>query len=72
MSSVPEAIADAIDCAARASGKQVPVDASLEYGRWFGTSFRFRTQSGEAPVMQLLWRREGADWKIAAYTIELP
>jgi hypothetical protein len=35
-------------------------------------TFRFRTQSGDAPVLRLLWRQEDGTWRVTAYEVELP
>jgi hypothetical protein len=33
---------------------------------------RFKTRSGEAAVLRVLWRKENTDWRITAYDIEQP
>jgi hypothetical protein len=33
---------------------------------------RFKTRSGDAPVLRLLWRRETGSWRITSFFIELP
>ena len=35
-------------------------------------TLRFRTQGGDAPVLRLLWRKEGDAWRVTAYDVELP
>ena len=35
-------------------------------------TLRFRTRSGDAPVLRVLWRKEGGDWRITSYDVELP
>ena len=72
LSSVPNAIADAADCAARARGDRISNEAPPEYGKYFGMSFRMRTQGGEAPVMRTLWMKEGDSWRIQVYDVEVP
>jgi hypothetical protein len=72
LSSVPTAIADAADCAARARGDRISNEAPPEYGKYFGMSFRMRTQGGEAPVMRTLWMKEGDSWRIQVYDVEVP
>jgi hypothetical protein len=44
----------------------------LEYSNGFGTTVRFKTRGGEAPVLRLLWRNEAGTWRITAYGVELP
>ena len=72
LTSVPNAVADASECAGRARGSSVPDLLPLEYGEGFGMNVRFKTRSGEAAVLRVLWRKENADWRITAYDIEQP
>ena len=72
LTSLPDAIADASSCAARARGDRAIGDAPLQYGQAFGLNLRFRTQSGEAPVLRLLWSKEAGGWRITGYDVELP
>ncbi len=72
LTSFPTALADAVECEARARGAVPPDPLPLEYGESFGMTFRFRTQGGDAPVLRLLWRKEGDAWRVSAYDVELP
>lgn len=72
LTSVPDAIAEAADCAARAGGKRFIGDIPLEYGNAFGMNVRFKTRAGDAPVLRLLWIRENGAFRIAVYDVELP
>jgi hypothetical protein len=72
LTSVPDAIADVFECAARARGATLPDPLPLDYGRGFGMTTRFRTKSGDAPVLRVLWRKEGGTWRIRAYDIDVP
>lgn len=72
LASVPTALADAADCAARARGQELPRNLPLEYGKAFGMTIRFLTRGGDAPVLRTLWKREEGAWRIAAYDVELP
>ena len=72
LASVPNALADAQECAARASGGPMPDPLPLEYGNGFGMMVRFKTRNGDAPVLRLLWRNENGAWKITSYIVELP
>ena len=72
LTSLPDAIAEAVSCAARASGDRPIGDAAPQYGRGFGLNVRFRTQSGETPVLRLLWSREAGNWRITGYDVESP
>ncbi len=72
LSSIPNALADAAECAARAAGSAIPDPMPLEYGNGFGMTMRFKTRSGDAPILRLMWRKEGAAWRITSYGVELP
>ena len=72
LTSIPNALGDTVECDARAHGAVPPDPLPLEYGQAFGMTFRFRTQSGDAPVLRLLWRREDGNWRVTAYEVELP
>jgi hypothetical protein len=72
LSSVPDALADAVDCAARARGEEIPGDVAPVYGRAFEMTLRFRTKAGEAPVLRTLWQRESNAWRITVYHVEAP
>jgi hypothetical protein len=72
LTSFPAALADVVECEARARGAAPPDPLPLEYGQAFGMTFRFRTQSGEAPVLRLLWRKEDNTWRVTSYDVELP
>ena len=50
-----------------------PIRARLSTGNGFGMNMRFKTRSGDAPVLRLLWRREnGGAWRVTSYVVELP
>ena len=70
--SVPDALADAAECSARASGSAIPDPMPPVYGTGFGTTMRFKTRAGEAPILRLLWRKENGAWRITSYGVELP
>jgi len=72
LTSIPNALADASECAARARGSGVPDPLPLEYGEGFGMNVRFKTRSGEAGILRVLWRKESANWRITSYDVEEP
>lgn len=72
LGSIPNALADASECAARSARAAIPDPLPLEYGTAFGTSLRFKTRAGGAPVLKLMWRKEGGTWRITSYDVELP
>jgi len=72
LSSLPNAIADAADCAARARGESFTGEIPLEYGKVFGMNVRFKTKGGDTPVLRTLWIKENDVWRIAVYDVEVP
>ncbi len=72
LTSVPDAIAQAFDCAARARGERFSGEIPHEYGKGFGLNVHFKTRGGDAPVLRALWLKENDLWRIAAYDIEVP
>jgi hypothetical protein len=72
LTSPPNALADAAECAARAAGAPIPDPLPLEYGQGFGMTLRFKTHGGEGAVLRLLWRKEADAWRITSYGVELP
>ena len=72
LTSPPNAVADASECAARVGGSRAPDPVPLEYGNGFGMNVRFKTPNGDAPVLRLLWRRENGAWRVSSYVVELP
>ena len=65
-SSSPEDAGRKIRAGLEASGKRLGTSRKkkktepmpLDYGHGFGMNVRFKTRSGDAPVLRLLWRRE--------------
>lgn len=72
LSSPPNALVDAAECAARKALATIPDPVPLEYGNGYGMTVRFLTPDGDAPVLRLLWRKQGSDWRITSYGIETP
>jgi hypothetical protein len=72
LTSVPNVLIDAADCAARARGQRFKGELTGEYGKAFGLSFRFQTGSGDAPVLRMIWVKEDGAWRITAYDVEQP
>ena len=71
LASVPNALAATEGCGAQIVGTAAAATPA-EYGKAFGVTLRFRTKSGEAPVLRLLWLKDGDVWRIAAYDILMP
>ena len=72
LTSIPNAIGDAVECDARARGAIPPDPLPLEYGKAFGLTVRFGTGASGAPVLRMLWRTENGAWRIRSYDLELP
>ena len=72
LGSIPNALGDASECAARVGGFVMPDPLPLAYGDAFGMAVRFRTGGGEGASLLLLWRQEEGAWRIRSYDLELP
>jgi hypothetical protein len=72
LTSIPNAIGDAVECDARGRGALPPDPLPLEYGKAFGLTVRVGTGAGGAPVLRMLWRNEEGVWRIRSYDLELP
>ena len=72
LSSVPDALVEAVNCAARANGDPAISDRPPTYGTGFAMTVRFRTRAGDPPVLRTLWLKESGAWRITAYDVELP
>jgi hypothetical protein len=71
LGSIPNALGDASECAARVGGFVMPDPLALVYGNAVGMAVRFRT-GGEGASLLLLWRQEEGAWRIRSYDLELP
>jgi hypothetical protein len=70
---LPDALAEVEACATRDAPARLAATAGpAVYGQAFGQSLRFRTRGGEAPVLRLLWLKDGGAWRIAAYDVVTP
>jgi hypothetical protein len=71
--SVPDEIARAFECTSQVKRVKVAekVDESAVYGNYYGAIFELNIQ-GEPAALRLLWGREKGQWKIIAYSIEVP
>jgi hypothetical protein len=72
LSSVPNALANAVECDARAKGTKPPREYPPEYGQGFGMNVRFLMRDGDGPVLRMLWRKEPGGWRITSYDVEIP
>lgn len=72
LTGIPNALADAASCQARARGVKFTGEVRPEYGRGFVTAVRFRASGNEAAVLRLLWMKQDGTWRITAYDVDLP
>lgn len=73
LANIPNAVAEAVDCAARSRGTPLPPDdGSSGYGGAFEMTVRVRTRAGDPPVLRTMWVKEAGLWRITVYAIELP
>jgi hypothetical protein len=71
LASLPNALAATEGCGVRVVGAALAATPQ-EYGQAFGVALRFRTKGGEAPVLRLLWLKDGDVWRIAAFDVLMP
>jgi hypothetical protein len=71
--SLPDEIARDFECASQVKGVKVAekVGEAAVYGNYYGAIFELKIQ-GEPAALRLLWAREKGEWKIIAYSIEVP
>jgi hypothetical protein len=71
--SVSDEMAKALECTSQVSGVRIAekVGGAPVYGNYYGAIFELKIQ-GDPASLRLLWGRESAQWKIIAYSIEVP
>jgi hypothetical protein len=67
--SYAEGHAEQLDCSSRREGRYS--ERSGEHGRHFATAFQLKGAGDHAPVITLLWAKEGGSWKIIAFDIAI-
>jgi hypothetical protein len=71
---VPDQMADSFLCQRRHLPESSPdlKPADAKYGAYYLTASRFNYGEEQSPALLLLWTKEEASWKIAAWAVELP
>jgi hypothetical protein len=71
---VPEQMADSFLCQRRHLPESTPdlKPSDAKYGAYYLTASRFNYGEEQSPALLLLWTKEEAGWKIAAWAVELP
>jgi hypothetical protein len=71
--SVPDEIAKAFECQTQAQGVKVARKLSglPVYGNYYGTILELKVR-GTPAALRLLWGKEKDQWKIVAYSVEVP
>lgn len=72
LTSIPNALAEAASCTARARGIKFKAAETPEYGEGYVTAMRFKGGGVDAAVLRLLWMKQQGAWKITSYELELP
>ncbi len=70
---VPDEIAKAVDCKRQVEGRQPPqkVSGPAVYGNYYGSIFQLKVP-GSPAALKFLWAKENGQWKIIAYSVEVP
>jgi len=71
--SVQDEIAQALECQKQVQGVQVvkKLAGPPVYGNYYGAIFEAKVR-GNPAALKLLWGREKDQWKIIAYSVEVP
>jgi hypothetical protein len=71
--SVSDEMARAFECRSQVQGMKVSqkVGGSAVYGNYYGAIFELNIR-GEPAALRLLWGKEKGQWKIIAYSIDVP
>jgi hypothetical protein len=71
---VPDQMADSFLCQHRQLPESSPdlKPSDAKYGAYYLTASRFSYGEEQSPALLLLWTKEEAGWKIAAWAVELP
>jgi hypothetical protein len=71
---VPDQKAYSFLCQRRQSRDDGPElkPADAKYGAYYLSASQLNYGEEESPALLLLWTKEGADWKIVAWAVELP
>jgi hypothetical protein len=74
MMAVPDQTASSFLCQNRQLPEAAPDlnPADAKYGTYYLTASRLNYGEEQSPALLLLWSKEGAGWKIAAWAVELP
>ena len=72
LSSLPDGLTDAADCAVRARGEPFTGLTTGAYGRGFAMTAQFHTQAGDAPVIRMIWLNDNGTWRITAFDVQYP
>lgn len=72
LTSIPNALAEAASCKARARGIKFKAVETPEYGDGYVAAMRFKGAGVDAAVLRLLWMKQQGAWKITSYELELP
>jgi hypothetical protein len=71
--SVPDEIAKAFECRSQVQNVKAAqkVGSPGVYGNYYGAIFELKVRGAPA-ALKLLWARENGQWKIIAYSIDVP
>ena len=71
--SVPDQLAKALECQSQVQGVKAGQQGGGQavYGNYYGVIFELKVP-GNPAALKLLWGKEGGQWKIIAYLLEVP
>jgi hypothetical protein len=71
---VPDQKADSFLCQHRQKPEVAPdlQPTDAKYGTYYLSASRLNYEEEQSPALLLLWTKEGANWKIVSWAVELP
>ncbi len=75
LASIPDYMANALDCKGRTAGVPVSFSAPTEeksWGKYYAMALRLAKAGEDSGVLFAVWAQEGAAWKIVAFTVLTP
>jgi hypothetical protein len=73
--SIPDYMADALDCKGRTAGEPVAFKQSAgekSWGKYYAIGLRLAKAGEDSAVLWAVWAQEGAVWKMVSYTVLTP
>ena len=71
--SIPDYMANALDCGVRRRGEPVKYNARQKtYGKYYAIGLRLAKAGEDSGVLWAIWAQESGAWKVVSYTVLNP